>query len=1022
MAEIVDERYSFDISTADAVKNIAALAQKVGEYDAQLESLRGNSKKFEAAQADLAKLSAQLQGALGQEVNTLDGLKAKRDLLTKGLGQASIGTKEFSIIQKELNATNEKLSATTARGAASLDKFKQSISNAAQIASQLDGSFGEAIGKVGLTSELLTATGEAASFAKGKFGELSGRLVDAAKSGGIAAAAQEALNIVMKANPIGIIVAAIGFLVAAFSKLDPVVDKVEQVFAGLSAVFEVVLDRARGLATGIGNILTGNFSEGFSQITGSVSGMGDEMARAGIEAANLKEQMQDLEDAQTAYSIAALQTQADVEKLIIQSKNRRTSDLERIALLDLAAKKERESFAQKKDLQGKEENLLIRRIANVRAVTSEELDAIASGNIKLGFELLNRGAIQQDDLDGLIEYNKKRIDAQSENQNLEEKIANRRDAILEAQAAKRAKVREDAKKKEEEYEKSLVEQAARIADLQKRIADADAATIINEFDKKEIEINNAKIETLKKLEAERLAVEARIKKNGKRTEKDDEELRLIAESVASTIALYRKQLGDIGDAKAEALRAFNEKTADFVREAEQIAIEVASKSIGIEADALKANFEEKTQEIGDVAEASLAGLRLRLAKGQISPDGFAKGQLAVEVNANRKRLALANEFAAKSKVIAENDARAKIQLANQTLAVKLDEIEKAAAAEKRAAIKDSGTSGLDPAAQLAAIEAAANAKRAAAKREFTDAVVNADKEQADSAVKAAKIISDAAKGQAQNEEGIAKRATERRKEILKGAQDIALSVVNGLGQVFDALAQRADNALNKQRSVLDNMLSKSEDFNAGQIALERERLLALEQEQRKAAARARALQLVQVTANSVIAISKAAAEGGAAAPFTITATLIALAAGISAARIQASSAFFEGTDSVPLGKNKRGRDTVPAMLNAGEAVVSTKEAIDYAPTIYAVRRRLIPASILNQFIADARGGSIADSIPRTRLRAPGTAVVVNNYKVDTARMESKMDEHIRVTKEQTRVLSKSLKNKGKSSGYLHLMK
>ena len=70
---------------------------------------------------------------------------------------------------------------------------------------------------------------------------------------------------------------------------------------------------------------------------------------------------------------------------------------------------------------------------------------------------------------------------------------------------------------------------------------------------------------------------------------------------------------------------------------------------------------------------------------------------------------------------------------------------------------------------------------------------------------------------------------------------------------------------------------------------------ALLREKEKYVRKAQALALIELVANSTVAIAKAAAEHGIAAPFAIAATLLALMAGfIKAKQAAESAAFFEG--------------------------------------------------------------------------------------------------------------------------------
>jgi len=83
--------------------------------------------------------------------------------------------------------------------------------------------------------------------------------------------------------------------------------------------------------------------------------------------------------------------------------------------------------------------------------------------------------------------------------------------------------------------------------------------------------------------------------------------------------------------------------------------------------------------------------------------------------------------------------------------------------------------------------------------------------------------------------------------------------------------------------------------NAEVLEAEEKRLDDLNKKREEFVRKQQALAAAQLIAESALAIAKAAAQGGAAAPFTIAATIIALAAGLAQARALASqSAFFKG--------------------------------------------------------------------------------------------------------------------------------
>ena len=194
------------------------------------------------------------------------------------------------------------------------------------------------------------------------------------------------------------------------------------------------------------------------------------------------------------------------------------------------------------------------------------------------------------------------------------------------------------------------------------------------------------------------------------------------------------------------------------------------------------------------------------------------------------------------------------------------------------------------------------------------------------------------------------------KEIGEAAINLGLEIAGALSGIFQRQEERANRAVENQKNKLEEALANSDEFSAEQIRLERDRLEKLQREQEKAAARARVVQIAQVAANVIIAVAKAAGQTGVAAPIAIISTLAAIAAGIAAASSIADSSFYEGTDFVQRGKNPKGRDTVPAKLDEGEAVIAAKTNQKYHPIIKAIRREQIPAEVLNDYVDFWRKG------------------------------------------------------------------
>lgn len=140
-----------------------------------------------------------------------------------------------------------------------------------------------------------------------------------------------------------------------------------------------------------------------------------------------------------------------------------------------------------------------------------------------------------------------------------------------------------------------------------------------------------------------------------------------------------------------------------------------------------------------------------------------------------------------------------------------------------------------------------------------------------------------------------KERQERIVRILEDIKKIVDASLAAANQIIQAEINKADKLIQLQQKRVDDVARIAESGNAELLELEQKRLDDLNKEKERFVRQQQALAVVELVANSAIAIAKAAAEGGAAAPITIAATLIALIAGLAAARQAASTAaFYEG--------------------------------------------------------------------------------------------------------------------------------
>jgi hypothetical protein len=144
------------------------------------------------------------------------------------------------------------------------------------------------------TGKDISETGGHFSNLKDKISSLPGPLGQAGESVGSLSSSFKALI----ANPVGLvilaIVAALAFLYKAFTNTFEGGQKVEQIFAGIKAAAQVVMDRVLDLGGAIIKFFSGDFKGAMTDAKKAVTGVGDEVAKVYGRTAELTKQLQNI--------------------------------------------------------------------------------------------------------------------------------------------------------------------------------------------------------------------------------------------------------------------------------------------------------------------------------------------------------------------------------------------------------------------------------------------------------------------------------------------------------------------------------------------------------------------------------------------------------------------------------------------------------------------------------------------------------------------------------------------------------
>lgn len=350
-------------------------------------------------------------GGVTQVVSDIDKLKGSIDGAKKTLEGLEEGSEAFQQLSQEIDIANIALTAfeeTASQMDAPqkmtlLQQAGKLVGTAFQSANQTLKQFGIDTEKIGQSarntfnsirkplkdmSDSLEETGQ-------KLQEIPGPIGQVAQ--GVKGFAQ-ALKILL-ANPVvaflAAIVGALTLLYKAFTSTKAGGEQMERVFAGLSAVLDVLRDRFLEFAGAIGKLFTGDLKGAVMGFRDSVSGIGEEIVKEAQEAARLKGILQEITD-----STRELNKERARQNVLIADAKLKIND-ENLSLEDRL--KALESIRKAEiDLADQEAELAKRRFETIKAqnelsdTSKEALDQEAEAFIQYQQKILDSKTKQKE--------------------------------------------------------------------------------------------------------------------------------------------------------------------------------------------------------------------------------------------------------------------------------------------------------------------------------------------------------------------------------------------------------------------------------------------------------------------------------------------------------------------------------------------------------------------------------------------------------------------------------------------------
>lgn len=254
-----------------------------------------------------------------------------------------------------------------------------------------------------------------------------------------------------------------------------------------------------------------------------------------------------------------------------------------------------------------------------------------------------------------------------------------------------------------------------------------------------------------------------------------------------------------------------------------------------------------------------------------------------------------------------------------------------------------------------------------------------------------------------------------------------VAYASAIGQVAESVIKFWQVANEAEEKALDRSISLQEKRvtqaqriadrgNAEYLKAEEDRLNELNVKRENAARKQlgidAALQASQLLVGITGAIAKIATPGvGVAETIAAMAVIVgSLAAGYGIVKsLQGNQPHLaEGTTYVQRGKNKPGKDTIPAMLDEGEAVTSAQKNKQYHPTIKAIHEGTIPAEQLNQFVNNYHKIKAVPQPNYERIKEAAELHIGHDGRMSVLLTENnrKLDEHITTQRETNKILKK----------------
>ena len=280
---------------------------------------------------------------------------------------------------------------------------------------------------------------------------------------GVATGAVAVLGVALAAIGIGLIIAAVALLAEGLSNFRPLMNFLKDSMAGVGAVVEMLSDKITQFVVNIKSVgdLLSKIGDIIAHPIDSIKKIGNEMAETAKKGAELSEATRKLTAAQKDYTIESKNVENQIKTLMLQAKNRTTSEEDRIKLLKRAQELEEGMHNKKVSMWQQEMELNLQNLKNKGKITDAEIALLRKGDQAALDSLKKRTSISSGEIDTFREIMQKKADIDGEGITIRERSQNQIDTLND----KAQKKKEDADKKIEEADKKKLDRQKKMAEM-----------------------------------------------------------------------------------------------------------------------------------------------------------------------------------------------------------------------------------------------------------------------------------------------------------------------------------------------------------------------------------------------------------------------------------------------------------------------------------------------------------------------------------------------------------------------------